>query len=293
MVILTNRDVEQRAIDLAQRIHEFWGDSVSVKAMAIPRGGIPAAYMVKSVYPGVMLITDDPDEADIFIDDIIDSGKTRDKWINDYGIGFYALVDKPTEGITDWIVFPWEGTDTGSGEDIVIRLLQYIGEDVKRGGLIETPRRFLKAWDFWTEGYKEDPAECFTQFEDGAKGCDEMITLDGIWFYSHCEHHLAPFFGQIRIAYIPDKKIAGLSKFVRLVEIFARRLQVQERLTNQIADAIQKYLAPVGCAVQIKARHLCMESRGVQKPGVETTTTSLRGEMKTEPSAKAEFLNGR
>jgi len=175
-------------------------------------------------------------------------------------------------------------------------LLQFVEEDPDREGLLETPMRMLKAWKFWTQGYQQDPKELFKTFEDGGEDYDQMLLLDPIPFFSMCEHHLAPFFGEVCIAYIPKKRIAGLSKFARLVDCFARRLQVQERLTTQLANTIQEILEPAGCGVFIRARHLCMESRGVQKPGGHTKTSALKGIFLTKPEVRQEFfamVNGR
>lgn len=169
-------------------------------------------------------------------------------------------------------------------------LLQLIGEDPRRGGLADTPERLRKAWSDWTAGYGADPAKVLTTFEDGANGYDNMVAVRGIPFYSHCEHHLAPFFGTATIAYIPNGRIVGLSKLSRLLDVFARRLQVQERLTCQIADAITEHLKPLGCGVRISARHLCMESRGICKQGHETVTCALRGVF-MEGAVRAEFLS--
>ncbi|TQE98144.1 MAG: GTP cyclohydrolase I, partial [Spiribacter salinus] len=132
-----------------------------------------------------------------------------------------------------------------------------------RGGLNETPDRVAKAWEFWTSGYQQHPADVLKAFEDGADGYDEMVAVVGIPFYSKCEHHLADIFGTATVAYVPDGRIVGLSKLSRLVDVFARRLQVQERLTVQVADALDEHLAPLGVGVTISARHLCMESRGL------------------------------
>lgn len=159
-----------------------------------------------------------------------------------------------------------------------------------REGLDETPARVAKAWEFWTSGYRADPAAILKTFGDGAENYDEMLLVRDAPFYSHCEHHLAPFFGTVTVAYIPDGRVVGLSKLVRLAEIFARRLQVQERMTVQIADTLWETLRPKGVGVIVKARHLCMESRGIQKQGAETITSALRGVMKTEPTTRAEFM---
>ena len=173
----------------------------------------------------------------------------------------------------------------------LIRAIEQVpdSEDV-RGGLEETPDRVAKAWEFWTSGYGMDPAEVLKTFEDGADGVDEMVMVKDIPFYSHCEHHMAPIFGTATIAYLPDGKIVGLSKMSRLLEVYARRLQVQERLTCQVADAMMTHLQPLGAAVVIKARHLCMESRGVCQQGHHTVTSALRGVFKEDPIVRAEFL---
>jgi GTP cyclohydrolase IA len=262
------------------------------KAYAIPRGGVPAAYVMRQII--FFQLVETPGEADFFIDDIIDSGATRDRYAEAYpGIPFIALVDKldpACEFAHDWIIFPWEGDAESGIEDNIRRLLQYVGEDVSREGLAETPKRVAKAWAQWCSGYNQDPAEVMKVFTDGAENCDEMVIVKDIPIYSHCEHHLAAIIGTVTIAYIPNGKIVGLSKLSRLADIYARRLQVQERLTNQIADALEKYLQPKGVGVIIKARHLCMESRGVCKQGHHTITSSLRGVLKEKPEARAEFM---
>jgi len=171
------------------------------------------------------------------------------------------------------------------------KFLEEVGENSEREGLIETPERMAKAWRFWTSGYSQDPDSVFKEFGDGGEDYDEMIVLEPIPFYSHCEHHMAAIFGDVYIAYIPNKKIAGLSKFARLVDIFSRRLQVQERMTTQIADSIQKNLNPIGVAVFIKGTHFCIESRGVQKPGMKAKTSAMRGAFRDKPEARAEFFS--
>jgi GTP cyclohydrolase I len=175
-------------------------------------------------------------------------------------------------------------------DETIRSLLRAIGENPDRGGLIETPTRAARAWRDWTKGYDQDPAEVLKVFEDGAESCDQLVLVREIPVYSHCEHHLAPFFGVAHVGYIPDQKIVGLSKLSRLVDVFARRLQVQERLTNQIADALDEHLAPVGVGVMIECRHLCMESRGIQRQGTSTVTTALRGAIREDDAARGEFL---
>jgi GTP cyclohydrolase IA len=168
-------------------------------------------------------------------------------------------------------------------------LATVIGENPTRGGLMETPRRVVEAWNQWTSGYHKKAADILKVFEDGAEGCDEMVVVKDIPIYSHCEHHLAPIFGTATIGYLPNGKIVGLSKLNRLADMFARRLQVQERMTNQIADALMQHLEPLGCGVVINARHMCMESRGVCQSS-HTVTSALRGNFKDNPTVRAEFL---
>lgn len=176
-------------------------------------------------------------------------------------------------------------------EQLVKMLLTEIeGVDSYRQGLEETPHRVAKAFETWFGGYAEDPASILKVFEDGAERCDQMVAVVDIPFYSHCEHHMAPIFGTVTVAYIPEGRIVGLSKLSRLVDCFARRLQVQERLTNQIADALVEHLGAKGVGVRVRARHLCMESRGVKQQGHHTVTTALRGVIKDEAEARAEFL---
>lgn len=172
----------------------------------------------------------------------------------------------------------------------VAALLESIGEDPSREGLQETPARVAKAWAEWTSGYEVDIAKLLKVFRDGGETYNEMVLVRDLPFYSHCEHHMAPFFGTADIAYIPDGKIVGLSKLSRLLDAFARRLQVQERLTGQIADALMEHLQPKGVGVSIRARHMCMESRGVRQQGHHTVTNALRGLIHEDAKARAEFL---
>jgi GTP cyclohydrolase I len=176
-------------------------------------------------------------------------------------------------------------------EVVICKLLEHLGEDPNREGLRETPARVARAWYEWTCGYSQEPKDVMKTFEK--IDYDEMIVQRDIPFYSHCEHHLAPFFGITTIAYIPQGRILGLSKLLRLTEIFSRRLQVQERMTNQIADALanSEDLNPKGVGVLIKARHLCMESRGVCKQGQHTITSALRGVLFSDAKARSEFLD--
>jgi GTP cyclohydrolase IA len=181
----------------------------------------------------------------------------------------------------------------GSSEiiaDHVRSILKSIGEDTGRDGLRHTPERFEKTFRFLTSGYHEDPEKLL----NGAMftvSYDQMVLVKDIEFYSLCEHHLLPFFGKCHVAYIPDKKVVGLSKIPRLVNMFARRLQIQERLTNQIANAIQQKIAPLGVGVVVEGRHLCMAMRGVEKESSQTVTSAMLGSFKDNPKTREEFLS--
>jgi GTP cyclohydrolase IA len=170
------------------------------------------------------------------------------------------------------------------------RFLASLGEDPNRPGLVETPSRVAKAWKHWASGYAKDPADCLKVFADGADEYNELIVVRGIPVYSHCEHHLAPFFGSATIGYVPNGKIVGLSKLTHLVDCFAQRLQVQERLTIQIANALMTHLGPQAVGVVIRCRHLCMESRGIRTQGEETVTSSMLGALQPNQALRAEFF---
>lgn len=173
----------------------------------------------------------------------------------------------------------------------IVSMLRGLGEDTDRGGLEETPARATKAWMHWTSGYEKTAAHVLKAFTDGAENCgNEVVLVANIPLYSTCEHHLAMIWGLAHVGYLPSGKIVGLSKLNRLVDVFARRLQVQERITNQIADALDEVLQPVGVGVVLECRHACMESRGVAARGAITTTSALRKAMKTDAMLRAEFL---
>lgn len=167
-------------------------------------------------------------------------------------------------------------------------LLDFIGEDPDRPGLVETPRRVLAALIEMTAGYADDPSKILgTFFEDDT---DEMIVVSGIEFTSLCEHHLLPFVGTATVGYIPQGRVVGLSKIPRLVECYARRLQMQERMTRQIADALNEHASPLGVGVVVNAHHSCMGCRGVRKPAARMITSAMLGAMRTVPEARAELL---
>lgn len=170
-----------------------------------------------------------------------------------------------------------------------IMMLKAIGEDLKREGLIDTPKRVAKSLQFLTKGYKENPKDVIGDAIFHQEST-EMILVKDVEIYSLCEHHMLPFFGKAHIAYIPNKKIIGLSKISRVVEIFTRRLQIQERLTDQIANCIDECLSPFGVAVVIKASHMCMQMRGQDKQNKLITTTML-GSFQTDPTLRSQFLS--
>ena len=172
---------------------------------------------------------------------------------------------------------------------LISALLKELGEDPGRDGLLKTPERVARAMRFFTEGYSRNPAEEINGALFDVE-YDEMVLVREIDFYSLCEHHMVPFFGRVHVAYIPEKKVIGLSKIPRLVEIFARRLQVQERMTMQIAQTLSEILNPKGVAVVVEAKHLCMMLRGVQKQNSSAITSSLRGVFQSDPKTRAEFM---
>ena len=182
------------------------------------------------------------------------------------------------------------GTDTDEIQALVEQMLVHLGEDPSRNGLEKTPERVAKAFRFFTEGYQQDPEEIL----NGALfpiEYDEMVVIRDIDFFSLCEHHLLPFYGKCHVAYLPNGRIVGLSKIPRLVEVYSRRLQVQERLTMQIAEALQQKLNPQGVAVVMEARHLCMMMRGVETPNAVAVTSSMQGVFQSQQQTRQEFLN--
>jgi GTP cyclohydrolase I len=174
--------------------------------------------------------------------------------------------------------------------DHVRAILRFIGEDPEREGLVDTPKRVVKAMNehFW--GYGADPIEPLSRTFSEVEGYDELVLLSNIQVHSHCEHHMVPFVGKAHVAYIPNGRVVGLSKLARVVDIYSKRLQVQEKLTAQVANAINTTLRPHGVAVVIQARHFCMCYRGVRQPGAVTTTSKLHGSFLTNPAARMELF---
>jgi GTP cyclohydrolase I len=176
-------------------------------------------------------------------------------------------------------------------EQAVRTLLLWVGEDPGREGLRGTPRRVARAFEDWCSGYAEDPVAFLRRTFEEVDGYDEMIVLRDIPFESHCEHHIAPIIGKAHVGYLPDGKVVGISKLARVVNAFARRLQVQESMTAQIAHCIQDVLKPLGVGVIIEAEHQCMTTRGVHKHGVSMITSQLLGQFRSDPRTRSEFMS--
>ncbi|GAB5390066.1 MAG: GTP cyclohydrolase I FolE [Alphaproteobacteria bacterium] len=175
-------------------------------------------------------------------------------------------------------------------EEAVRTLLRLTGEDPAREGLLDTPKRVVKAFDEWFGGYRQDAHAVLSRTFDEVEGYDEMVVLHNIPFESHCEHHMAPIVGHATVAYLPRRRVVGISKLARIVDLYAKRLQIQERMTAQIADSISDVLQPRGVGVTICAVHHCMTTRGVHKRGVGMTTSRLLGSFRDDPATRAEFL---
>ena len=175
--------------------------------------------------------------------------------------------------------------------DHVAEILKLVGEDPTREGLARTPQRVERSWKHFTKGYAQDPAEILRGAVFDARDYDEMVIVKDIDVFTLCEHHLLPFFGKCHVAYLPDRKIVGLSKIPRVVEVFARRLQIQERLTTQVARTIEKTLRPKGVGVVVEAFHLCVMMRGVEKQNAYMVTSSMRGRFRSDPRTREEFLD--
>lgn len=276
----------------AKRIADHWQGRVKA-VYGVPQGGAPLAVMISN-YLNVPILEEPKIGIDcLIVDDLIDSGKTMLRFADKYKTdAAYRKSHSPiqfapyAEVIDDWLSFPWE-KNNGAPTDGIVRLIEYIGDDPTRNGLIDTPERVLKAYKEMTEGYEADIEKILSvSFE---VDFDELVVLKDIPFVSLCEHHMLPFTGSATVGYIPKERIVGLSKLARLVDAYAKRLQVQERLTKQIADAMLHHIDPLGCGVVIKGNHSCMSCRGIKKQG-EMITSSMHGVFRTDARARSEFL---
>ena len=292
---LTWEDVRRLAAQVAARHVAAPPDGV----YGIPSGGSVVAPMVAEHLATQTLSS--PRPGCLVVDDLVDSGATAQRildgmaWGDSPGVRFDALSRKthspahlaPDAPVLDgWLVYPWE-QDAGP-TDAVVRLLQHVGEDPSRDGLLDTPKRVVKALGEMTVGYGMDPAAVLATTFDVQH--DQMVVVRRIPFVSLCEHHVLPFTGHATVAYLPGDGVVGLSKLARLVDCYARRLQVQERLTDQIAHAINDHLQPVGVGVIVSAQHSCMSARGVGK-AAEMVTSAMLGSMRDDASARAELLS--
>ncbi len=291
---LTWDDVEVRARSILSsvlgRFPELHQER-TISAYPVPRGGIFAALVLQRVATmnGYTIeMVSRPEDSSFLIDDIIDSGRTQEQH-KQTNRPFYALVDKTREDVSGWYIFPWEVVALERGpEENITRIIEYIGDDPNREGLQETPSRVVKSYSQLFSGYGVDVNQIIKVFEDDS--CKEMVVLKDIEFYSTCEHHILPFFGKAHIAYIPDGRVMGVSKLARLLEVYSRRLQIQERICQQVTSALDTYLMPLGSACVLQAQHFCMTSRGVQKQNSIMVTSSLTGSF-LEPAVRNEFLN--
>ncbi len=175
-------------------------------------------------------------------------------------------------------------------EEAVRTLIRWAGDDPAREGLLDTPSRVVRSYDEFFAGYRSDPADILARTFSEVGGYDEMIVMNDIRFESHCEHHMAPIIGKVHIGYLPDQRVVGISKLARLVDVFAKRLQIQEKMTADIADTLQRVLQPRGVAVVIEASHQCMTTRGVHKPGASLVTSRMLGAFRENPATRREFL---
>jgi GTP cyclohydrolase I len=185
---------------------------------------------------------------------------------------------------------PFAKPSRSEAEDAVRVLLRWAGDDPRREGLVGTPGRVARAFEEWFSGYQQDPRQYLSRTFEEVAGYDEIVALRDIPFESHCEHHLAPIIGKAHIAYLPRRRVVGISKLARLVDVYARRLQIQEKMTAEIAACLDKVLQPMGVAVVIEGTHQCMTTRGVHKPGVSMVTSRMLGVFRDQPETRQEFL---
>jgi GTP cyclohydrolase I len=285
----------------ADRIAETWAGAKLRYVYGIPNGGfVPAVLVGERLGLPMMEETAFPNvsrERVLVVDDLVDSGKTLDCFHGPEA-PCDALFRKPHSphylapraiSWDGWLEFPWErGRRELPAEDAVKRILQAIDPLPEREGLTDTPRRVVKSWEELFCGYRTEIAPLFRTFE--SDGYDELVLLRDIELYSTCEHHLLPFYGKAHVAYIPKGRVIGISKLARLVEAFARRLQIQERIGEQVTVELMTQLNAAGAACVIEARHLCMCARGVGKQNSVMVTSSLKGVFRDDPRARAELM---
>lgn len=276
---MTWKEFQNKCLTLFNKIE--WGKYDSI--FPIVRGGVYPAIEL-SLDSGVPIVWT-PTDSSLIVDEMCDSGETLRPYIErgyDTAVIHYkGRCAEPkyfVETTSQWIVYPWE-----SNKDIeatVRRQIEFIGDNPVRSGIEETPHRVVKSWNELYGGYKQDPKEILAKrFQVERKNSEvSPVILKDIEFYSTCEHHLLPFFGAMTVGYIPDNEVVGISKLARLVECFARRMQIQERLCEQIADAIEQELKPKGVYVEANAKHMCMIARGIQKQNAVMKSVAVRGD---------------
>jgi GTP cyclohydrolase I len=201
-----------------------------------------------------------------------------------------SLIDSETAARSAERAAPAPRPSRAEAEDAVRTLIRWAGDDPGREGLLETPGRVVRSYEEFFQGYNEDAADILARTFEESDGYDEIVLLKDIRFESHCEHHIAPIIGKVHVAYLPHRRVVGISKLARLVEVYAKRLQIQETMTVQIANTIHDVLQPKGVAVVIEAAHQCMTTRGVHKPGVVMVTSRMLGAFRHDPSTRREFL---
>lgn len=303
---------DSQARRLADRLVRMRGFKDVSTVIGIKRGGcVPAMLIARHLNRGHWIRFASPSDYDkisylkdaIVVDDICDTGATMIPFKAHGAFACVALAAKAIGksavdvkygqefGQDTWVAFPWENDDETSeqaAEQGITSLIRHIGDDPNRDGLKETPSRVRRAYEEMTAGSKVDPASLIKTFDAG--GYDQMVGVYGVPFHSLCEHHLLPFFGTASVAYIPNGKIIGLSKLARIVDTYARRLQNQERIAEQVATCIMENLKPKGVAVSIEAQHMCMAARGVKKAGATMRTCKLTGVFLKDAKARAEFM---
>ena len=295
--LYTHSEFKRDARLLADKIIQVNAGYVYAGIYGVPSGGIPLAMeLARLLSLPLIMRPEKMGDRVLIVDDLIDSGRTRSQFPTQ---DFACLHEKKHASVKAtfsvhkeveaWIVYWWEGTEEKSIEDAVVRQLQFIGENPNREGLMETPTRVVKAWGELFGGYQQKPEDVLKTFVDGA--CDEMVLLSDIEFYSTCEHHLLPFFGKAHVAYIPDGKVIGVSKLARLLDMYAKRAQIQERIGEQVTSALMEHLRPKGAACIISAQHFCMKSRGVRKQDSMMVTSSLKGVFLDKPESRSELLS--
>lgn len=292
MLKLTHKELFELVKQLATKIRESKNEYSSI--YGIPRGGYAIAIELGK-FLGCEVITDenDIDDNTLIVDDLVDSGKTISKYpYNDKAVlyvkhGKTKMVNYYVKETNEWVKFPDESEN--EVQEHIERVIQYIGEDTKREGLLETPKRVQRAYDEIFSGYKQNPKDLMKTFTEGT--CNEMVILKNCEFYSTCEHHMFPFFGHVSIGYLPNKKVIGISKLARLVDLYSKRMQIQERMTTEIADTIMKELDAKGVYVVCEGVHFCMRSRGVKKQDASMITSAVRGVFQKDAKARQEFLS--